>query len=445
MEKKILDKDKTYFFVGIKGTGMAALACILFDKGYRVLGSDLSKHFFTETELVKRNITILDFNENNIKEDYICIIGNAFLDDFSEVQKAHQLNCQCYRYHQFLGEFLKYYQSICIAGSHGKTTTTGLMATVLANKQAIGYLIGDGTGYLDPDSKDFILEADEFRNHFLAYHPDYAIITNIDWDHVDFFKTEQDYVQAYQNYINQTTKAVIIWGDDPFAHSLNYPCDVYFYGLQENNDITIKNLVETTTSTSFDYYIKGQLFGHFELPFVGTHLLLNSMAVIMVAKLKGYNAEDIEDGLKQYHGVKRRFVIENNGENIYIDDYAHHPTEVKITLQAARKRYPDKKIVAVFKPHRVGRLYHFVDQFVESLKLADEIAVCQFTSIDDMEPGLEDIDIHYLANKLDKCYVFTETQQDAQVLSSLAPAVYVFMSSKDIYPFKEKLKALQTK
>lgn len=432
-----------YHFIGIKGTGMAALACIIHDSGKEVNGSDLSKHFFTEQPLVDRNIPISEFGPENIKDGMTVIIGNAFNEDFPEVAAARSNpTVKCYRYHEFLGKLLNDYHSIGVSGSHGKTTTTGMCAAMLSYGHKIGYLIGDGTGYLDPEATDFILEADEFRNHFLAYHPDYAIITNMDWDHVDFFKTNEEYINAYKNYVKQVNKAVIAWGEDPYTRELEADVPIYYYGEKDNDDIQAINIVETDKMMSFDLLFNKQPAGHYELPFVGHHLLLNSLAVITVGLLKGLEAEEIEAGLSSFKGVKRRFKIEENGENIYIDDYAHHPTEVKITLEAARKRYPDRKIVAVFKPHRTGRVYHFVQQFADALMIADEIGVCEFTSIDDYDNGA-DIDITYLANYIPGSYVFHETDEDAKILATFAPAVYVFMSSKDIYPFKEKLKSLQ--
>lgn len=422
---------------------MAALASILFDAGFEVAGSDLPRHFFTEEPLVDRGIPIHDFSADNIKDGMTVIIGNAFQEDFEEVIAARaNKSCSCYRYHEFLGHFLKDYHSICIAGSHGKTTTTGICAAMLGHNEAIGYLIGDGTGYLDPEATDFVLESDEFRRHFLAYQPDFAIITNIDWDHVDYFKTNEDYVHSYQEFVDRTKKAVLAWGEDPYTRTLKSKVPVYYYGEKDNDDVQAVNIIETNESMSFDVIFQGKNFGHFELPFVGHHLLLNSLAVISVGILKGYSSEDIEAGLRAFEGVKRRFKIEENGENVYIDDYAHHPTEVKITLQAARMRYPDRKIVAVFKPHRTGRVYHFAQEFADALSIADEVGVCEFTSIDDFDPEA-DIKIDYLAGFIEGAYVFHETVEDAQILNSFAPAVYVFMSSKDIYPFKEKLRDLQ--
>ncbi|MBQ1826917.1 MAG: UDP-N-acetylmuramate--L-alanine ligase [Erysipelotrichaceae bacterium] len=432
-----------YYFIGIKGTGMAALACILHDCGNEVIGSDLERHFFTQEPLEERGITMLPFNPENIKDGMTVIIGNAFLEDFPEVIAArNNRSCTCFRYHEFLGHLMKDYSSIGVAGSHGKTTTTNMLETVLNEKSETGYLIGDGTGHLSPQCSDFVVEADEFRNHFLAYHPDYAIITNIDWDHIDFFPTLESYVDAYKAFCRQVSKAVVVYGEDPFAHDLKPECDILYYGTSKDDDIYADNIDERSDGMTFDVHFRGKFFGHFDLPFIGHHLLLNSLGVIGVAVLKGLSYEQIHDGLLKFRGAKRRFVVEEAGENVFIDDYAHHPTEIKVTLQAARALYPDRKIVAIFKPHRVSRVYYFIDKFVDAFTYADEVGVCEFTSIDDHDMKDRDIDISYLAERVPGSHIFHETVEDAKVLKDMAPAVYVFMSSKDIYPFKDKLEQL---
>lgn len=204
-----------YYFIGIKGTGMASLACMLHDLGNEVCGSDLEKHFFTEDELIKRNIPIYPFDEDNIKDGMHVIVGNAFLEDFPEVIKARSnKTCTTLRYHEFVGQFIQDYETIAIAGSHGKTTTTGMLSSVMKEKGHCGYLIGDGSGHVTKDTKYFCLEACEFRRHFLKYHPKYAIITNAEIDHVDYFKDESDYRSAYEEFSYNIAKALVIYGDE---------------------------------------------------------------------------------------------------------------------------------------------------------------------------------------------------------------------------------------
>ncbi len=432
-----------YYFIGIKGTGMASLACILHDLGHHVEGSDLTKHFFTEDPLRERNITIYPFDEKNIRSHMNVIIGNAFLDDFAEVKAVkNDPTIRYWRYHEFVGELMKDYCSFGVSGSHGKTTTTGLLSTMLSEVEPTGYLIGDGTGHLNKECVNFVVEADEFRRHFLAYHPDYAIITNADLDHVDYFRDQRDYDSAYEQFSAQVAKGLVVYGDDEETRGLQLSGNVHYYGINDNDSIQAINIVEDTSHMAFDVLYEKKFYGHFDLPLVGRHLLLNSLACIGIACLKGMKAEDAQAGLARFSGVKRRFVVEEMEDgNVFIDDYAHHPTEVKVTIQAARMRYPDRKIVAIFKPHRVGRVYRFVQQFADALKLADEVCLCPFTSIDDKEEGI-DIDITYLQDRIEGSQIVDDNEEDALLLSKKAPCVYLFMSSKDIYPLAEKVKKI---
>lgn len=433
-----------YYFIGIKGTGMSSLACMLKDQGNEVSGSDLSKHFFTEEGLRQRNIPIYDFDPNNIKDNMHVIIGNAFLEDFPEVIAArNNKTCVCARYHEFLGEFLKSYHLISIAGSHGKTTTTGMLSTVMSKFAKTGYLIGDGTGHLEKDTEYFCLESDEFRRHFLAYHPEYAIVTNVDIDHVDYFKDDADYRSAYEEFAKNVTKAMVIFGEDKEARKLDLgDTKVYWYGLEENDDIQAINVDERSDGMDFDVLFQGKPFAHFSTPLVGHHLLLNSLAVIGIGILEGVPADRIEDGLAHFSGVKRRFVVEKSGEDIFIDDYAHHPTEVGVTIDTARKRFPDKKLVAVFKPHRASRMKYFADDFKKQLEKADKVYLCDFTSIDDKQDGT-DIDITYLQKMIPGSVVITEDKKGAEILSKECPACFLFMSSKDIYYLANMLKEIK--
>lgn len=430
-----------YYFIGIKGTGMSSLACMLYDLGNEVSGSDLSKHFFTEDPLKERKIPILDFDPKNIQDGMHVIIGNAFLEDFPEVIAARSNpTCVCARYHEFLGEFLKKYKVISIAGSHGKTTTTGMLSSVMNHFANTGWLIGDGTGHLNQDTEYFCLESDEFRRHFLAYYPDYAIITNVDIDHVDYFRDKADYRSAYEEFATHVKKALVIWGEDSEARMLDLKDKPhYWYGLEEKDDIQAVHVEERQDGMDYDVLFQGKFYAHFATPLVGHHLLLNSLAVIGVAMLEGVPADMIEQGLSEFKGVKRRFVVEKHKENVFVDDYAHHPTEVGVTIDTARKRFPDKKLVAVFKPHRASRVKYFAEDFKKQLMKADKVYLCDFTSIDDKQDGT-DIDITYLQKMIPGSVVITEDQKGADILAKECPACFLFMSSKDIYGLAELVK-----
>ena len=429
-----------YYFIGIKGTGMASLAIMLHDLGYEVMGSDLKKHFFTEDELVKRDIKILEFDENNIKEDYIVVIGNAFLEDFPEVVKARAL-CKCYRYHEFLGELMENYKTVTISGSHGKTTTTTLAKTVLSAFENTGYLIGDGQGYLDKDCKYLCVEADEFRRHFISYHPSYALITNIEIDHVDYFKDEIDYFNAYQEFVRNVKEVVFYYGDDIWCQKLEFTTKAFSFGFNDTNDYYITNIETDSNSSSFDFMYKDRFIYRYHLPFVGDHLLIDTMSVLSLSDYLNFDPKIVENTLKSYIGPKRRYIVEEYKGTIFVDDYAHHPTEVKVTIEASKKRYPDRKIIAIFKPHRASRVLHFANEFKDALMLSDEVYLIDFTSIDDKQDGT-DIDISYLANMIPNSIILTEDEDGAKMLAKHKGQCLLFMSSKDIYNIANRVKEL---
>ncbi len=429
-----------YYFIGIKGTGMSALALMLHNLGHKVIGSDLEKHFFTEEPLKKANIEILSFDKNNIKDNMTVIIGNAFNDDFEEVIAAYEnKTCKTYRYHEFLGRLMEDYEAYSVSGSHGKTTTTGLLSSMLQEKYQTAYLIGDGTGLIEKNSELLVVESCEFKRHFLAYKPKYAIITNIEIDHVDYFKDEEDYLNAYLEFSKNVEEAIFVYGDDKKTREFTSETTHYFYGLDDKNDLVAKKLVEKTDSMQFDVYFKDEFFGSFNLPFVGRHMLSNALGCIGIGILKGMDPIEINEGLSHFKGVKRRYVVEQINDNIFVDDYAHHPTEIKVTINATKTRFPDKKIIAIFKPHRVGRVYYFKDEFKEALSLADKVYLCDFTSIDDYEEGI-DIDITYLQKEIENAEVVTEDLVGAQKLAMHNNVVYLFMSSKDIYDLANLVK-----
>jgi UDP-N-acetylmuramate--alanine ligase len=423
-----------YHFIGIKGTGMSALAQIMHSLGYKVQGSDKKDHYFTEQGLIELGIPILEFDENNINKDMYIVQGNAFDDDNVEVKKALELGLKIYTYQDMVGKLTKMFQTITVAGCHGKTTTTAMLSHVLNNTKGANYLIGDGTGFANKQNEYFAVEACEYKRHFLSYTPHYAIITNIELDHIDYYKDISDMIDAYQEYANKAEKMVIACGDDPYTHSLEVKEPIFFYGLDEDNDIIAKDVEYSDEGTSFDVFVEGNYYGHFDLPLYGKHMLLNSLAVIGVCYYERIEAKDVAKHLKTFKGAKRRFKENVLGDIVTIDDYAHHPTEVKVTIRAARQKYPDKKIVAILKTHTVSRTKEFADDFVEALELADKAYIMD-VGVDRKETGYEDVTYHVILDKLKNGeYVSLDT---VDKLLEHENAVLIFMSSKDIYVLKD--------
>ena len=428
-----------YYFIGIKGSGMASLARILFDLGYEVAGSDIDKYIFIEEDLRKKGIPIYSFDASNIKDGYKVIIGNAFSDDHVEVKAAlENPNVECYRYFDFLGKMMEQYDSISIAGTHGKTTTTGMAYHLFEDFAKTTVLIGDGTGFACKDSKYFIAESCEYQDHFLHYYPKYAVINNIEYDHVDYFKTFDDYKKAFENFANQVKDTVIIWGDDPYLPKLDIKTRKISFGLGEKNDVRAIHYLAGEHGMSFDVIIHGEVFGHFNLPFFGQHMLQNALACIALGYLEGMEASYINERLASFPGVKRRYTVKEVGNNIYVDDYAHHPTAIRMVINATRERYPHKKIVALFKPDRFSRILRFAKEFAEAMDLADYPYLCHFPENAAKEPGI-DIDITEIGQYIPRAKIIKEDDEAAKQLAKYDDVVYLFMSSKDIYKFEDKV------
>ena len=431
-----------YHFIGIKGTGMSSLALVMHSLGYEVQGSDKETHLFTEDKLREANINILPFDENNITEDMFIIQGNAFNEENNvEVKKAIELGCRIYHYEEMVGKLTRMFETITVAGCHGKTTTTSLLSHVLTQICGCNYLIGDGNGYASKENKYFALEACEYKRHFLAYTPTYAIITNIDLDHTDYYKDIDDVRLAYMEYANKAEKMVIACGDDPYTHSLETTKPIFFYGLDDDNDILAKDVEYTEKGISFDVIIEDNYYGHFDLPFYGKHMLLNSLAVIAICAYERLEAKEVAKALKTFKGAERRFNEEVIGDVVLVDDYAHHPTEVRSTIRAAKQKYPDKEIVAVLQPHTLARVQDFGEDFAESLNLADTQYVLPVTL--DREDKYEDypgVDEKIIINKLNNGHLIH--MDEPQKLLKHKNAVIIFMSPRNIYDLKNALKEL---
>lgn len=431
-----------YHFVGIKGSGMSSLAQIMHDLGHEVQGSDIEKYVFTEVALRNKGIKILPFDVENIKEGMVVIQGNAFSDNHEEIVKAHELKLDVIKYHDFLGHVINQYTSVAVTGAHGKTSTTGLLSHVMNGDKKTSFLIGDGTGMGLPGSDYFAFEACEYRRHFLSYHPDYAIMTNIDFDHPDYFKNIEDVYDAFQDMAHNVKKAIIAWGDDDYLRKLEADVPIYYYGFKETDDIYAKNIQITEKGTQFDVYTNGEFYDQFLSPQFGDHNILNALSVIAISYLEKMNVDNIKDALVTFGGVKRRFNETKVSNQVLVDDYAHHPREISATIESARKKYPQKEVVAVFQPHTFSRTQAFLDEFASSLSKADRVFLCEiFGSI---RENTGELTIQDLIERIDGSSLIDENSID--VLKEFDNAVILFMGAGDIQKLlKAYLKKLGVK
>ena len=430
-----------YYFIGIKGSGMSALACVMSDLGYTVMGSDKPDHFFTQDSLDEKGIKIFDFNPDNIKEGMVIVQGNAFNDDFIEVVRAKELNLKIYSYQEMIDKLTHDTKLIAISGCHGKTTTTTMMSTVFENI-GINYLIGDGTGKANKDNDYFALEACEFKRHFLSYSPYYAVITNVELDHTDYYKNLDDVKDAFTSFANSARHYVVACGDDENIRSIKINKPTLFYGFKDNNDVVAKNIIIKDETTTADIYINDEKYDTYTFPFVGDHLILNVLAVISVSYLEKIDKKEVKNQILKIKHAKRRFIEEKFQSNIIIDDYAHHPTEVKVTIEAAKKKYPNKKVIAIFKAHTKSRVKYFYKEFADALNLADKCYVMPIGE-DRIEIGYENVSHFDIINETNNGEEITF--ETADKLLKYKDSVLLFMSSKDIYVLEKIYKDLASK
>lgn len=431
-----------YYMAGIKGTGMSALALVLSDLGFDVVGYDDEKeHRFTEDKLIERGIRIYTGENDELDEDSIVIYSPALkLDTHPELIKATNMGIKIYEYQEMLGKLTKKFESICISGCHGKTTTTAMLSHIMSNLGKCNYLIGDGRGHGDRESNKFILESCEYRRHFLSYEPEYVIITNIDLDHTDYYKNMDDMILAYQEFANKADKMVIACGDDSYTHMLDVNPQIYYYGLSEENDIQARDVEYRDDGTSFDVFVEDEYYGHFDLPLYGKHMLLNALAAIAVCHYERLEAREVSKILKSFEGAERRFKEIVIGDNVIVDDYAHHPTEVKVTIKAARQKYPNKKIIAIFKPHTFSRVEEFQDEFVSALNLADKSYIMDINYDRENPEDYPDISAYTIIDKLENGDYIEKGM--AEKLLEHDNSVILFMSSKEIYILEDEYKKL---
>ena len=432
-----------YYFIGIKGSGMSALAQIMHDLGYKVTGSDKPDHFFTEAGLIEKGIPFHEFNPDMITKDMIIVQGNAFNDEHPEVKRAHELGLKIFTYQEMIAEITNDTKLVAVCGCHGKTTTTTMMKTVL-EPFGVNYLIGDGTGYAKKGNEYFALEACEYKRHFLAYNPYYTIVTNIELDHTDYYKDLDDVMDAFDEFVSKTRKAVIMCGDDTNNRKVKTDKPIYYYGFNEDNDVVVKNVTHDEESTKADVYIKGELYDTYTFPFVGDHLLLNVLGVITVCYLENLPKDVVRKQVSIIEHAKRRFIEEKFRNNILIDDYAHHPTEVKVTIEAARKKYPDREIVALFKAHTRSRVQFFHKEFADALNLADKAFVLDIGE-DRKELGYDGVSCMDIIKDLKNGEYISLEEVDKLLPYKDTNAVLLFMSSKDIYVLENKYKEIASK
>lgn len=431
-----------YYCIGIKGAGMSTLANILHDLGHEVSGYDDSReHKFTEEGLNKRGIPIY-YDEHDIDSDTIVTFSRAFREDHKEIKRVKELGLTIKNYNDVVGDITKMFDTVGISGTHGKTTTSLLISHIINNTLGCNYFVGDGTGFATKDNKIFVIESDEYNKHFLAYHPSIAVITNIELDHVECYNGLEDIINTFEIFGNKSN-FIVACGDDKNIRKISFDKKTIYYGFNEENDVVAKNVELTKDGSIFDVYMDGEFYHHFELPLFGNHMILNALSAIIVCNHYGISKDDIHEYMKTFKGAKRRFKEEVFGNIVTIDDYAHHPTEIKVTIDAAKQKYPDKEIVAIFLPNTYSRTEALMDEFVEVLSKADKSYIMDIHCDRELQEDYPGVSSDTLIDKIPNSEkVSVET---VEKLLTHKNSVMCFMSCTNIYVLLEKYNQLLEK
>ena len=419
-----------YYCIGIKGSGMSTLAQILYDLGNSVSGYDDHKGYkFTQKGIDDRNIKIYYGHDHDIDKDTIVTYSVAFKPDHPEMIRVKELGLTVKPYSEIMGDVIDMFESIGVSGTHGKTTTSSIIRHILEHSVGCNYFIGAGDGHATKDNKYFVVESDEFNKHFLHYKPTYSIITYIEEEHMECYKDLNDIKESFTKFANQTKDLVIANGDLENIRSLKIDKTLY-YGFNDNNDIVIKDAITTDKGSMFKLYDGDNLIGEFYIPLYGMHNVMNATAAILMAIYLKIDINKIKEALETFVNAARRFVLIEEKKNVIIDDYAHHPTEIKATLKAARNKYKNKKIIAIFKPNVYSRFVNFKDQYIEAFNEADYTYLTKVESNRERYEDYVGYDSNIITDVCSNCSLLDE--KDMSVLKEYKDVCFVVMSCADV-------------
>ena len=417
---------------------MSTLAQILYDLGNSVSGYDDHKGYkFTQKGIDDRNIKIYYGHDHDIDKDTIVTYSVAFKPDHPEMIRVRELGLTVKPYSEIMGDVIDMFESIGVSGTHGKTTTSSIIRHILEHSVGCNYFIGAGDGHATKDNKYFVVESDEFNKHFLHYKPTYSIITYIEEEHMECYKDLDDIKESFTKFANQTKDLVIANGDLENIRSLKIDKTLY-YGFNDNNDIVIKDAITTDKGSMFKLYDGDNLIGEFFIPLYGMHNVMNATAAILMAIYLKIDINKIKEALETFVNAARRFVLIEEKKNVIIDDYAHHPTEIKATLKAARNKYKDKKIIAIFKPNVYSRFVNFKDQYIEAFNEADYTYLTKVESNRERYEDYVGYDSNIITDVCSNCSLLDE--KDMSVLKEYKDVCFVVMSCADVANIIDVLK-----
>ena len=388
-----LAKTEIIHFIGIGGIGMSGLSLIMRGKGFKVQGSDLNYNKNVE-RLKKEKIKIfIGQKKQNLKNATIVVISSAIKKNNPEVIEAKRKKLPIITRGKMLAHIVSLLKNIVVVGSHGKTTTTSLIASIFQKTKLDPTIINGGvinsirnTAKLGKSDWS-ILEADESDGSFIHIPPTYSIITNIDREHMDFYKTTDDLKKYFKEFIGKVPSfgKSFICIDDKINNELVKNLEAqnfYTYGINPQSNFLIKNIKQNIKFSEFDLHVKipnrkKYLLKKIRVPLLGIHNVRNSVAAAAVALTVGISQTNIKKGLINFKGVQRRFnkIFTFKGIDFY-DDYAHHPTEIKVVLEGVNKVFKNFTKVCIFQPHRISRLKYLRNEFSFAFRDSDIVILC---------------------------------------------------------------------
>lgn len=411
----VFEQYRIIHFVGIGGIGMSGIAEVLHNLGYEVTGSDV-KESDTTNRLNSLGIKVyIGHRAENVDDAHVVVISSAVSKDNAEVVEAKRKSIPVIPRAEMLAELARMKYGILVAGAHGKTTTTSLIATVIASSGLDptvvigGKLRSTGSNARLGQGDFLVAEADESDGSFLRLSPTIAVVTNIDREHMDFFKTMDSLRDAFLSFINKVPfygVSIVCIENEELRKLLPYVHRRYItYGLSPDADVYASDIKKGFMAVSFDVVYKGENLGNFSLPVPGAHNILNSLAAIVAARELKIEAVLIKEALKKFSGIQRRFELKGEEKGIKVfDDYGHHPTEIKATLNAAKDgllaRQGAGRLFVIFQPHRYTRTKDLMDEFTPCFSEADILCLMDIYSAG--EKPINGIDSNALLDRIKK-------------------------------------------
>jgi UDP-N-acetylmuramate--alanine ligase len=459
-----LAKTEVIHFVGIGGIGMSGLSLIMKGKGFKVQGSDLSSNKNIQ-RLKKEKIKIfIGQKKKNLKNATIVVISSAINKNNTEIIEAKRKNLPIITRGKMLAHIVSLMKNIVVVGSHGKTTTTSLVASIFQKTKLDPTIINGGvinsiqnTAKLGK-SEWSILEADESDGSFVHIPPTYSIITNIDREHMDFYKSMNDLKKYFIQFIEKVPSfgKSFICIDDKINNEIVKKLksqNFYTYGISPKSNFLIRNIKQNKIFTEFDLQIsvpnkKKQSIKRVKIPLLGIHNVRNSVAAAAVALTVGISISDIKKGLLNFRGVQRRFnKIFSYNEIDFYDDYAHHPTEIKVVLEGVSKVYKGYDKVCVFQPHRISRLKDLRKEFSFAFQDADSVVLCPiYTAGEKIKLGFSYLNFakEIIKNSKVKLFLVNDNNQLAKFLKKnmYGKKIVIGMGAGSISSWMKKLPQL---